>query len=179
MELNVKAPNFDLTDIYDRQIKLSSYQGKKVLIGFFRHAGCPFCNLRVHTLMKNRESFLAENMEMIFFFQSEKEIMLRSNFHQTVSPVPLIPDPTKKWYEIYGIEESFRKSAYSHLTTFIQTAIKANRSKVPIHLMAGNESFSTMPGEFLLDENLVIRKFHYSQTLNDRMTLEEIFGFLK
>lgn len=57
VELNVSAPIFNLIDIYDRMVDLSNYKGKKVFIGFFRHAGCPFCNLRVHTLSKRREEF--------------------------------------------------------------------------------------------------------------------------
>jgi hypothetical protein len=43
--------------------------------------------------------------------------------------------------------------------------------------MAGEESFSTMPAEFLLDENQIIRKIHYAQTLNDRLSLETIIAF--
>jgi thioredoxin-dependent peroxiredoxin len=177
IELNVTAPDFTLTDIFDRPIQLKNYKGKRVFIGFFRHAGCPFCNLRVHSLMNIREKLLSNNMEMIFFFESTKELLLKSIFHKGVSPVPLIPDPTKVYYSIYGIENSLLKSSFSHLTTFIQTAINAKKKQLPIYPMDGNESFSTMPAEFLLDENLIIRKIHYAQTLNDRLSLETIVDF--
>src|SRR5579859_2058269 len=106
VELNVTAPAFNLQDIFDRPVDLKSYRGKRVFIGFFRHAGCPFCNLRVHSLMKIRETLLERNIEMIFFFESKKELLLQSIFHKEVSPVPLIADPDKKWYAIYGIENS-------------------------------------------------------------------------
>ncbi len=177
VELNVTAPAFNLTDLFDRQIDLKAYKGKRVFIGFFRHAGCPFCNLRVHSLMKIRETLLEKNMEMIFFFESKKELLLSSIFHKEVSPVPLIADPNRNWYAIYGIENSLLKSSFSHLTTFIQTAIKAKTNKLPIYPMAGDESFSTMPAEFLIDENQIIRKIHYAQTLNDRLSLETIIQF--
>jgi thioredoxin-dependent peroxiredoxin len=177
VELNVTAPIFNLIDIYDRAIDLKAYKGKRLFIGFFRHAGCPFCNLRVHSLMKIRETLLSKNMEMIFFFESKKELLLSSIFHKGISPVPLIADPDRTWYTIYGIENSLLKSSFSHLTTFIQTAIKAKTSKLPIYPMAGDESFSTMPAEFLIDENQVIRKIHYAQTLNDRLSLDTITDF--
>ncbi|MBI1769777.1 MAG: redoxin domain-containing protein [Bacteroidetes bacterium] len=177
VELNVAAPAFSLIDIFNRTIDLKNYRGKKVFIGFFRHAGCPFCNLRVHTLMKIHEKLLAKNMEMIFFFESKKDLMLQSIFHKEVSPVPLIADPEKKWYSIYGIDNSLMKSSMSHLTSFIQTAISAKRKKLPIHSMASGESFSTIPAEFLLDENLIIRKIHYAKNLNDRMAIETILDF--
>jgi peroxiredoxin len=177
VELNVAAPAFSLIDIFDRAIDLKSYKGKKVFIGFFRHAGCPFCNLRVHHLMKIREKLLERNMEMIFFFESKKELMMQSIFHKEVSPVPLIADPEKKWYNIYGIENSLLKTSMSHLTLFIQTAITARKKKLPIYAMASGESFSTIPAEFLLDENLIIRKIHYAKNLNDRISIDTILDF--
>ena len=45
--------------------------------------------------------------------------------------------------------------------------------------MAGKESFNTIPAEFLLDEQGVIRKIHYSNGLNDRMSIEHIYKFAK
>ncbi len=177
LETKVKAPLFKLIDVFDREIDLENYVGKKVLIGFYRHAGCPFCNLRVHALTKVCDELKKKGMEMIFFFESKKEIILRSTFHQDVSPVPIISDPENVWYKAYGIERSGYKSAVSHLTSFVQTAIKAGKTGVPMHLMAGDESIKTMPAEFLLDENLVIQKLHYSERLNSRMLVDEILAF--
>jgi peroxiredoxin Q/BCP len=174
---NSEAPVFLLNDIYGRQINLNDYRDKKVLIGFFRHAGCPFCNLRVHTLTKVQTQLKAMGLEMIFFFESKENIMLRSSFHQGVSPVPIISDPEKKWYKAYGLEESTSKAAISHLTTFAQTTVKAVKEKLPVHMMASGESFSTMPAEFLLDKNLVIKKVHYSERLNDRLDVSDIITF--
>jgi peroxiredoxin len=177
--LNVAAPKFDLTDIFGRSINLEAYRGKKVLLGFFRHAGCPFCNLRVHDLQKNYQKLEEKNLYMIFFFQSKDKLLLSSSFHKEVSPIPLIADPDKVWYETYGIENSTIKSVASHLTSFIQTAVKAKLKSLPLHAMSDGEPFGTMPAEFLLDENLIIRKMHYSQTLLDRMPLETIYDFAK
>jgi hypothetical protein len=114
---------------------------------------------------------------MIFFFESKEHIILRSSFHRGVSPIPIISDPAKEWYTKYGLEESGYKSAISHLTTFVQTVIKAKSANVPVHLMADGESIKTMPAEFLLDKGLVIKTLHYSQRLNDRLDLDEIRTF--
>jgi peroxiredoxin len=177
LQLNVQAPVFKLTDIFRRTVDLNEYRGKRILIGFFRHAGCPFCNLRVHALTKVHEQTRAKGMDMIFFFESKERVLLRSTFHQEVSPIPVLADPEKVWYARYGLEPSAYKSAVSHLTSFIQTAIKAKTQGVPVHPMADGESISTMPAEFLVDEGRVIRKLHYSQRLNDRMDLNEIVAF--
>ena len=177
LDNNIQAPLFNRTDIFKRQTDLESYRGKKVLIAFFRHAGCPFCNLRVHSLTKIHQEMKEKGLEMIFFFESPEKVLLRSTFHQEVSPIPLIADPEKKVYAEYGIESSGIISAKSHLTTFVQTAYKAFKTKVPIHGMKEGESINTIPAEFLVDENGMIKKLHYSKSLTDRMDLQVIKDF--
>jgi peroxiredoxin len=177
LQSNLKAPAFKLNDIYGRLVDLEAYQDKKILLGFFRHAGCPFCNLRVHALTKVHQDLKDKGLEMIFFFESKATVMLRSSFHQGVSPIPLISDPERKIYTTYGLEQSGMKSAISHLTSFVQTAFKASAAGVPIHMMKDGESISTMPAEFLINKGLVFDEVHYSERLNDRMNIDKIRAF--
>ena len=177
LELNTRAPRFRQVDVFERIIDLEDYRGKKVLVAFFRHAGCPFCNLRVHNLMKVHEALKEQGLEMIFFFESKKDIILRSTFHQEISPIPLISDPEKAQYGAYGLESSGWKSAVGHLTSFVSTAIQAKLKGLPMHPMADGESIKTIPAEFLLDESLIIRELHYSQHLSDRMSMDLIYAF--
>lgn len=177
LEPLIKAPVFVQKDIFGRLIDLNTYADRKILIAFFRHAGCPFCNLRVHALTKLHEELKAKGMEMIFFFESKESVLLRSIFHKEVSPIPLLSDPQKKWYDAYGLENSAAISAKSHVLEFVQTAFKAYRAGVPIHAMADGESINTIPAEFLVDKNLVIKKVHYSKGLNDRISIDMIKQF--
>lgn len=177
LETNVDAPHFKLMDIYDREIDLNNYKDKRLFIGFFRHAGCPFCNLRVHALTKIHEELKSKGMEMIFFFESKKEVLLRSIFHKEVSPIPLISDPQKLMYAAYGLEPSAAIATKSHLLSFVQTAFKASMAGVPIHLMADGESINTIPAEFLIDRGLVVKKVHYAKGLNDRISIDIVKDF--
>ena len=165
LENNLIAPVFNLKDIYGRMTDLNAYKDKRIFIGFFRHAGCPFCNIRVHALTKIHQEMKEKGLEMIFFFESKENVLLRSTFHQEVSPIPLISDPEKKIYGAYGLESSGYKSAVSHITTFVQTAFKAKALGVPIHAMADGESISTMPAEFLIDRGLIVKQVHYSANI--------------
>lgn len=177
LDINAPAPVFKLNDIFDREVDLTNYKGKKVLIAFFRHAGCPFCNTRVHNLQKHYPELKKYRLEMIFFFESKKELLLSSNFHKSISPIPLISDSEKKWYNAYGVENSGIKSAKSHFTSFFQQVLEAKKKKLPIHWMSGDESIKTIPAEFLMDERGIIRKVHYAKGLRDRMAIEEIVEF--
>jgi peroxiredoxin Q/BCP len=177
LEINVKAPVFQVKDVFGRLIDLETYKDKKILIGFFRHAGCPFCNLRVHALSKAYADLRLKGLEMIFFFESREKVILRSSFHLGVSPIPIISDPEKYWYGVYGLENSAFKSGVSHITSFVQAFVKAKAAGLPVGLAGGGESLSTLPAEFLVDRDLVIHKLHYSQRLDDRMEIKEIFAF--
>ncbi len=177
LQENLTAPAFDQKDIFGRQINLNDYKDKRVFIGFFRHAGCPFCNLRVHALLKVHKQLKAQGLEMIFFFESKESVLLKSIFHKEISPIPLLSDPQKIWYSAYGLQPSGTKSAVSHLTSFVQTAFKARANGVPVHMMADGESISTMPAEFLLDRGLVIKKVHYAESLTDRLDMDMILNF--
>ena len=178
LDLNAPAPTFKLIDIFDREVDLRSYKGKKVLIAFFRHAGCPFCNTRVHNLQKSHLELKSKGLEMIFFFESKKELLLSSHFHSEISPIPLISDPEKVWYDAYGVESSGIKSAKSHLTTFFQTVFEAKKKQLPVHWMVRKESIKTIPAEFLINERGIISKVHYAKGLRDRMSMDAIWDFV-
>jgi len=177
LKRNILAPLFKAKDVFGRTIDLNDYRDSKVLIAFFRHAGCPFCNLRVHELSKAHEELKAKGLEMIFFFESKEKVILRSSFHTGVSPIPIVSDPEKFWYNAYGLETSAYKSTMSHLTSFVQAVIKAKSIGAPVHMMADGESINTIPAEFLIDKGHVIKKLHYSQRLDDRMEMSDIKKF--
>jgi peroxiredoxin Q/BCP len=179
MKVNSLAPTFHVTDIFDREINLKDYRGKRVLVGFFRHAGCPFCNTRVHRLQSRYEELKEMGLEMIFFFESSKETLLNNDFHRGVSPIPLIADPDKTWYDSYGVEEDFMASAKSHMTSLFGKAVRAKLKKLPVHWMKGDESISTLPAEFLIDEYGMVQKLLYCKRLSQGLGMETIEDFAR
>ena len=48
-----KIDEIELPDTNGNMFKLSSTKGKKVLLTFYRIAGCSFCNLRLMEFKKN------------------------------------------------------------------------------------------------------------------------------
>ena len=177
MKVDALAPTFERIDIFDRKINLKDYRGKRLLLGFFRHAGCPFCNSRVHRLEAKYEEFQNLGMEMIFFFESDQESLLGNDFHKNVSPIPIISDTEKKIYETYGVENSGYITAKSHLTSFFATALRAKLKRLPVHWLKGKESINTIPAEFLIDEYGVVKKLLYCKSLTQRMSMDVITEF--
>jgi len=42
------AKNFSSKDIAGNILSLKDYEGKRLMLSFYRYAACPLCNLRVH-----------------------------------------------------------------------------------------------------------------------------------
>lgn len=178
IKTRVKAPDIDEKDVFENVVNLTAYKGKKILLGFYRHAGCPFCNVRVHALLKRSEYYKSKGLEMIFFFESTKETLLKSKFHKRINDTSVISDPERKVYSTYGVEQSSLKSRISHFSSFFQTVVKAKLKKLPVHWMKEGESFNTIPAEFLIDESGFVNKIHYFKGLTDQLSDELIDQFL-
>jgi thioredoxin-dependent peroxiredoxin len=174
---NSIAPMFEKSDIFGKKINSQQYIGRKVYLAFFRHAGCPFCNLRIHSLVGIRRQTQNQGLQMIFVTESMKRVITENEFFQRISPIPLLTDPDKELFRLYGLKKSIFRTTLSHMMSLAPLLYQAKRAGVPVHLIAGKESFTTMPAEFLIDEEGIIRELHYSRSLTDRFSLERIIQF--
>ncbi|TAD99073.1 MAG: AhpC/TSA family protein [Bacteroidetes bacterium] len=176
--LGQTARDFKVKNIYGQEISLKTYSenGKKVLLTFFRNTACPFCNLRVHELTKSYEKW-KDKMEMIFFFDSKQETILRSTFHSGISPIPLISDPQRLIYEEYGIEKSLLKM----MNTFVQKGAFAladqSKSLNLVTPMTKNDISISIPADFLINLDFKIENLHYGKHLADHLEISKIKEF--
>jgi peroxiredoxin len=172
-----QAIDFSTTDIYGNKITLSDFKGKKIHLGFFRNVNCPFCNLRVHQLSKLNDAFLEKDLKVIYLFESHAKKLLKSIFHQEISPIPLIGDPEKKIYQQYGVEASGLKMMS---TLFAKNTFADFKAGSALNLPAEKDRDATqtlMPADFLIDEQFNIRIAHYGRNLNDHISIDEIKKF--
>ncbi len=174
LEAGQLAPLFSLTDIYDREIDLSAYKnkGKKILISFFRNVACPFCNFRIHQLTAKNDQW-KDKLEMIFFLEAKQEVILRSSFHQDVSPIPIIADFKRETYRKYGTEVSAEKFN-STINSEAQMAIHSRLVAKGYEIDSGETQIHSIPADFLLDENLNIIKAHYGKDIPDHLPFDQI-----
>lgn len=169
------AQDFTAKDIYGREIKLSDYKGKKIILSFYRNVNCPFCNRRIHQIMGNNVRLKETNTELIFMFESSNKKLADSAFHQGISPWPLIGDPEKVIYQQYGVEASLFK--------FLKTPFMANFPKAlaetkSLNLPEDKEATKTlMPADFFINEQFKIARAYYGQHGDDHVPLEDLKAF--
>lgn len=105
VKMNPSIP-FIATDYLGNTIDLKNFKGQRVLLSFFRGASCPFCNMRVHELIKHFSQFQENGIDIITVFAARKEEILKYTGEQMV-PFSIIADPNLEVYKKYGIEESY------------------------------------------------------------------------
>ena len=176
LEVGQSAPLFSATDIFDREIDLSAYKnkGKKILLSFFRNVACPFCNFRIHQLTMKNDKW-KDDLQMIFFLEAKKKVVLRSSFHKGVSPIPIIADFEREIYKKYGTEVSTEKFNAT-INSERQMAIHSQLVEKGYEIDSKEEQIHSIPADFLLDENLNIIKAYYGKDIPDHLPFKEIEG---
>ncbi len=167
------AKNFSTEDISGNAITLTDYAGRSVMLSFYRYAACPLCNLRVHHLIQHHASFLERNLNLVAVFQSPPESIRRYVGRQNI-PFPVIADPERNLYRLYGVESSW--------PGFIRGSLRL--SMVTSALMKGflpgkMEGIKSMvPADFLIGPDSTIRVAYYGGDIGDHLPIEQINEWL-
>lgn len=166
------APDFTVTDLYGQTRSLADYRGRKLHLSFYRYASCPFCNLRVHEMRQKSALWQQQGLDLMAVFQSPVE-SIQEYAVGKVEEFPVIPDPQRKLYALYGAETSwlaFAKSAGRLKDIAAATAKGFLPGK-----MEGE--VNQVPAEFLIDENGIIRTAFYGKDIGDHLDIEIVEGF--
>lgn len=169
-----KAVDFEVKDIFGNEVSLSNYKGKKLLLSFYRYASCPLCNLRINELIQYEPIFRENGIEMLAIFQSSKE-SINEYVGKQDAPFPIIADPQRELYKLYGVETS----VWGTFRAFL----KPGRFKEAMNKgfkPGKTEGAKTLiPADFIIDANLNISKLYYGKDIGDHMPVEWIMNFLE
>ncbi|NPD88705.1 MAG: AhpC/TSA family protein [Asgard group archaeon] len=165
------AKDFSLEDISGKQLSLADFKDKKLLLSFYRYASCPLCNLRVSQLIQIYDELKSKGLCFIAFFQSPKESIEKYVGIQN-APFPIISDPERKIYKLYGVEHSWIGYLRGGISI---TMLRALWKGFMIGKMEGKKNL--LPADFLID-NIKVKKAYYGKTISDNLPIDEIKEFL-
>ena len=143
LQVGDKAPSIEAKDQDGNTIKLSDFQGKKVVIYFYPKDSTPACTAQACSLRDNYEALLAKGYVVLgVSVDDEKSHKKFANKYSL--PFPLLADPEHTIVEAYGVwgEKMLygRKYMGTIRTTFIideKGAIQEVISKVDTKNHAG------------------------------------------
>lgn len=116
------APGFSATDQYGKEIKLSDYAGKKLILYFYPKDNTPGCNAEACNLRDNHSDLNTRGFEVIGV--SADDLSSHMKFTDKFDlPFRLIPDTDKEIINAYGVwgPKKFMGKEYDgiHRTTFV------------------------------------------------------------
>ena len=103
-----KLDEIELPEVSGNIFKLSGTKGKRVLLTFYRVAGCSFCNLRLMEFKKNSEQF-GDNFVHVGIFHSPIDNLKRTMNKHGEMPFTILADEHFKYFKKYEVERSISK----------------------------------------------------------------------
>ena len=144
------------------------------MLSFYRYAACPFCNLRIHRLSEKYPDWQHRGPEAIAIFHSPAKNILKYAGKQS-PPFPIIPDPGKKLYHLYGVE----KSLIGMLTGMLRIGEMIQSARKGFFHLYPENGLSTLPADFLIDEKGTIAHAYYGSDMGDHVPFEKVNSWLR
>lgn len=170
-----KAPRFELTDVHGNRQTLLGDGASPVHLSFYRHAGCPPCNLRVHELLMARERLDRLGVREIGVFESTPE-RLRNDLAHGDLPFPILADRERRLYMQYAVKPSLSGFIKSFL---LRPAYSMKAIFGHGYMPKFAEATTMMPAEFLIAADGTVRLAHYGTHLGDYIPLDTLFQVLE
>ncbi len=176
--VGMPAPTFQTVDLFDQPINLADYQGRWLLLSFYRFSACALCNLRVHQLITQYPEYNPRGLDMLAVFESPKANLLQYVGKQD-APFPIVGDPEARLYDLYGVESSEEKVKATMADGGTMDRVKAAAAAGFALTKEEGSNFNRMPADFLIDPEGTLREVFYSEIVGQHLNLEIVDGYLK
>lgn len=139
---------------------------------FRRFAGCPVCNLHLRSFARGIERLESAGIQTVAFFHSSADSMRP---FQGDLPFPVVPDPERRYYELFGVERSALAAAHPSVVWDALRGIVL----APSSPFAGEGGQAGLPADFLVDPRGRLVAVHYGRRANDHWELDELLALVR
>jgi peroxiredoxin len=167
-------PSLAATDIHGRSVAIPAPDRRPTHLQFRRFAGCPVCNLHLHTFaQRHAELSNAGVQEIVVFHSSDAELLE----YQSRFPFHVIGDPEKRLYRKYG----FEKSLLAVLDPRSWSAgLRGNlRQDKPVVRGMPNGGALGLPADFFVTANGTIKAVHYGKHADDQWSVDDVLALAR
>ena len=153
---------------------LSETKGKKVLLTFYRIAGCSFCNLRLHEFNKRFGEF-GKNFTHVGIFHSPVDNLKHFMGKHGPLPFTVIADTDFKYFQKYEIERSMKKTLSAMLFKSHKIIPAMLKGYIPLKIKG---HFDIAVTDVLINEQGTVDEVYYAKKdIADHFSFEKIKEF--
>jgi peroxiredoxin len=159
------APAFTLPALDGSSFSLGALRGKRTLLAFHRHAGCPYCNLRIHELIQAHPTLERCGVQVVAVFGSSVE-GLRERVGTQHPPFALVADADDAIHTLYGTQRSLLGSLSPAL---LPKWLEGYRLGVK-HGSTDHQA-TRLPADFLIGPDLKIEAVLYGKNATEHLPI--------
>ena len=143
---------------------------------FRRFAGCPICNVHLHSMVTRRAEIVAAGIHQVVLFHSTPQ-EVRS--HARDLPFDVVADPDKQLYEEFGVETSLRGVLDPRATAPVVRALFRRGGTERVRPFTGAPARPTrgrlgLPADILLDPGGAVLACKYGTHAYDQWSVDEV-----
>jgi peroxiredoxin len=169
-----------LTSIQGRTFTVPA-NDRIVHLQFRRFAGCPVCNLHLHSIAGRLDELSRAGILEVAFFHSSPEVMLE---FQGDLPFDAIADPDRVGYREFGVERITWRTAWRALAphtwaTAFRSLWWTQRRRGLSGAVGEGENVLGLPAEFLIASDGTVLAAHYGRSVDDHWSVDEILSLAR
>jgi len=165
-------PVTTLSNIHDAEVTIPDSKAHWVHLQFRRFAGCPICNLHLHSFVERHTELEKAGIHEVVVFHSPKASLLP---FQGQFPFDVIGDPDKKLYREFGVESSvfaiLNPSAWPAMIDGV--GLKDRPQGDPEGGPLG------LPADLLINSQGKVVASHYGKHAYDQWSVDEVLELAK
>jgi peroxiredoxin len=169
LAVGTAAPDASVTDMKGQAVKLSAARaGKPALIIFYRGGWCPYCNMQVHKMATEYDSFAARGVMPIMISADKPDSAAKTAATYEVK-FPILSDPDLAAHKAFNVVHKATPEQVKALKDRGQDVEKSSGRKH--HMFA-------VPSIFLVDASGTIKWAHVDTNHKVRPSTDQLLGVL-
>jgi AhpC/TSA family len=166
----------ELLTIYSERIRVPDRE-QIVHLQFRRFAGCPVCNLHLHSIVQRHGEILAASIREVIVFHTNAEELLE---HAGDLPFAVIADPEKRLYADFGVESRPRAlldpRAWIPILRGVIRSVRALFRGQPVPSVNPHGGRFGLPADFLIAPDGRVLACKYGSHAYDQWFVDEILA---
>lgn len=165
-----------LESIHSKQVRIPD-PTRLVHLQFRRFAGCPICDLHLHSFAMRHSELAASIREVIVFHSTAGELWPYCD----ALPFETIADPDKRLYAAFGVESGLRALVRPRVWIPILRGVtrslgKTLRGRAPLPTITPRGGRLGLPADFLIAPSGTILSCKYGSHAFDQWSVDEVLG---
>ncbi len=166
----------ELLTIHSERIRVPDTQ-QIVHLQFRRFAGCPVCNLHLHSIVQRHGTILAASIREVIVFHTNAEELLE---HAGDLPFAVIADPEKRLYAEFGVDSGLRAlldpRGWIPILRGLILSLRASFHGQPIPSVNPYGGRFGLPAEFLIASDGRVLACKYGSHAYDQWSVDEVLA---